>query len=210
MLVNYNDQARNNILCLLEDVEYLERKEVFFTIIKNFSERGINWAIGCSMDLFLRGVIDDFHDLDLIVDLGSIPKIRDIMNDIGAKLIDSGGNGYCESDMYLHYQIGRVDVDCISGFRVMTFGTSYYYEFNKDEIDDIEIEDVSVPLISLEAMYVLYFMMEGWQPRRQFKRKLIEEYFANNSPKHCQVFQKAIEENDLPGWIRWEVKKLIK
>lgn len=209
MLVDYSDQARNNMLCLFEDVEYSERKEVFLSLIERFNEKGVNWAIGCSMDLFLRGVVDDFHDLDLIVDGESVKEVKNIMSELGAKLIATGGNGYCESDVYLHYQLGRVDVDVISGFRVMTFGTSYYYKYNKEEIDVIQVEGISIPLISLEAMYVLYFMMEGWQPRRKFKRTLIEECFKLEKPLHKEVFMKAIEENDLPGWIRWEIKKLI-
>ena len=209
MLVNYSDQARDNMLCLFEDVEYSERREVFFRIIKHFSEREVGWAVGCSMNLFLRGVVDDFHDLDLIVDIKSVDEVKKTMDELGAKLIATGGNGYCESDIYLHYQLGRVDVDVISGFRVLTFGTSYYYEFAQDEIDVIEVEGISIPLISLEAMYVLYFMMEGWQPRRKFKRLLIEEYFKQNRPIHREVFAKAISENNLPGWIRWEIKKIV-
>ena len=70
--------------------------------------------------------------------------------------------------------------------------------------------DVKVPLISLEALYVLYYMMEGWQPRRKFKRMLIEEYFQYEKPKHTDVFKEALEENELPGPIKWAVKRLMK
>lgn len=212
MTIDYCEQARNNMVCLLEDEEYQERKEVFLKIIETFSKEKIGWAIGCSMDLFLRGIVDEFHDLDLIVDIRDIPKVKNIMEkEIKADLMATGGNGYCESDMYLHYQVGRVDLDVISGFRVITFGTSYYYSFNRKEIDFLEITNanLTVPLISLEAMYVLYFMMEGWQPKRKFKRMLISQCFEKAPPKHTDVLKKAIEENALPGWIRWEIKKLI-
>lgn len=212
MTIDYCDQALNNMVCLLEDKEYRERKEIFLKIVKNFSEKNIGWAIGCSMNLFLRGIVDEFHDLDLIVALEDIPKIKEIMeNDFHGILMATGGNGYCESDMYLHYQVDRIDVDVISGFRVMTYGTSYYYQYNKNEIDLLEVvnADITVPLISLEAMFILYFMMEGWQPKRKYKRMLILEYFKNIPPKHKEVFQTALKRNALPGWIRWEIKKFI-
>ena len=211
-MTNYSDQALCNWFCLFEDGEYEDRKEVFLKLIKHFNERKVKWAVGCSMNLFLRGIVDEFHDLDIIVDNESIPEIKAIMEKIGAELKGTGGNGFCESDNYLHYQLGRVDVDIISGFRVMTFGTSYYYQFNADEIDllKIEIMDLEIPLISLEAMYILYYMMEGWQRKRQFKRKLIEQYFWYNKPSHSEVFQNALEKGKLPGEIRWAVRLLLR
>lgn len=205
----YSDQSLNNIVCLFEDVEYKERKEVFLRILKEFSERNVKWAVGCSMSLFLRGIVDEFHDLDLIVDKDSIETIKSIMNEIGAEFIATGGNGFCESDVYLHYQVGRVDVDFISGFKVMTFNTQYYYRYNGDELDWIKIEDFNVPVIATEAMYILYYMMEGWQPKRRFKRLLIEEYLRQQDLEHPEILRNAMnnEKNPLPGWIRWDLKK---
>ena len=210
MTTVYKDQALNNVVCLFEDIEYCDRKEVFLNLVEQFEKHNVYWAIGCSMNLFIRGVIDDFHDLDIIVDIESIDKIKKIMKEMGALLTETGGNGFCESDVYMHYQLGRVDVDIISGFRVVTFGTSYYYPYDSNEVDFVEIMDMEIPLISLEAMYILYYMMEGWQPRRQFKRKLIEGFFDYEKPKHQEVFKKAISKNELPGQIKWAVKKLMK
>ena len=202
------EQSRNNLLCFLEDIEYSGRKEVFFQLERIFRERNVKWAVGCSMDLFIRGLTDEFHDLDLIVASESIPTIKEIMAELGAELVATGGNGFCESDVYLHYHVGRVDIDIISGFRVMTFNTQYHYCYKDDEIDWIEFEGLTVPLISLEAMYILYYMMEGWQPKRRFKRRLIELFFETNEPTHKEVFLKALEFN-LPGWIKWEIKKYL-
>lgn len=203
------EQSRNNILCLLEDREYLERKEVFFELVSKFKARGVKWAIGCSMDLFLRGLTDEFHDFDIIVAKESVPLIETIMSEIGGELVATGGNGFCESDVYLNYHINRVDVDIISGFRVMTFNTQYYYQYDESEVDYMEFSGIRVPLICLEAMYVLYYMMEGWQPKRKFKRKLIEQFFETNKPEHTEVFEKALQCFSLPGWIRWEVRKYL-
>lgn len=209
MTERYSDQARNNIVCLFEDVEYVERKQVFLSIADFFSRKEVKWAIGCSMNLFFRGVVDDFHDIDLIVDINSVGRVKEVMDELGGELMASGGNGCCESDVYLHYQVGKVDIDIISGFRLITFGSSYCYKYDEEEIDTLRVEGLSIPLISMEAMYVLYFMMEGWQPKRKFKRMLVEEFLKENHLTHKEVLEKAISENNLPGWIRWEIRRLI-
>lgn len=211
MATMYKDQSLNNMVCLFEDIEYHERKEVFLNLIEEFKKINVGWALGCSMNLFLRGIIDDFHDLDLIVDIKDIDKIKKIMEGKGAVLTETGGNGFCESDMYMHYQLGRVDVDIISGFRIVTFGTEYYYSYKSSQVDIVEVMDnIKVPLIPVEAMYILYYMMEGWQPRRKFKRVLIEEYFNYERPKQREVFKEAIKNNKLPAQIKWSVMRMMK
>ena len=205
----YSDQALNNVVAFYEDKEYTERKETFLTIAQRFKEENIGWAVGCSMNLFFRGIVDDFHDLDLIVEIKDVEKIEKTMQNLGAELVETGGNGFCESDVYMHYQLGRVDIDVISGFRMNTFGTTYRYQFCESEVDIVEVQKVKVPLLPLEAMYVLYYMMEGWQPKRRFKRQIIEEFFSGNQIKHQEVLKRAITEFELPGQIRWAVRKLL-
>ena len=41
----YCDQALNNMVCLYEDTEYLERKEVFLKLIKIFKENNVKWEM---------------------------------------------------------------------------------------------------------------------------------------------------------------------
>lgn len=208
MINNYNYQAEANISCLLEDVEYSERKECFLMLFEEFFKEGIGWGVACSMNLFLRGIVDDFHDLDLIVDIKDIDKIKKIMKRNGAKLIATGGNGYCESAVYLHYQLGRTDIDVISGFQIVTFGTNYIYNFNSKELDYVKIDEIKVPLISIEALYILYYMMEGWQKKRRYKRILIEEFILVTKIKHPTVFKKALS-SKLPNWIKTSIKSML-
>ncbi len=113
-MLDYNYQSEVNIACLLEDVEYEERKNALFKIVNIFKENKIEYGIVCSFNLFLRGVVDEFYDFDFIVNITMIPAIKKSMEQLGAVLVSSGGNGYCESDVYLHYQLGRVDLDIIS------------------------------------------------------------------------------------------------
>lgn len=208
MINSYDYQSEANIQCLLEDIEYSERKAALFTLFDELRKADVRWGLACSTNLFIRGIVDEFHDLDLIVDIKSIPKVEKIMKEQGAILKETGGNGYCESDIYMHFQFGRVDVDVISGFRVVTFGTHFEYYFNPEELQFIELEDKNIPLISMEALYLLYSMMEGWQARRRFKRVLIEEYLLAEKLEFPQILESALSAN-LPSWIKRNIAGIL-
>ncbi len=207
---NYNYQREWNISCLLEDEEYEERKIVLLKLVKMFEEENVQWGLGCSTNLFLRGIVDEFHDFDMIVDISDINKVSKIMNSLNATLVATGGNGFCESDIYMHYQLGRVDVDIIAGFRVKTFETEYVYQYSPKEIEYCKIYEetqIVIPLITVEALYVLYCMMEGWQAKRRFKRMLLQEYL-----KEELNFREVLEESllqPLPSWIKRNVRELL-
>lgn len=207
MLNNYYDQSKANISCLLEDTEYSERKETLFTLIEEFDKEAIRWSIICSTNLFLRGVVDEFHDLDFLIDESDIDKVTKIMEQKGAILIETGGNGYCESDIYMHYQFDRVNVDILAGFRINTYSTSYRYLFNEKELDCIEIDNKTIKLTSMEAQYILYYMMEGWQAKRRFKRVLIEEYLLRHGElKYPHILR---DNKGLPYWIRSNIRAIL-
>lgn len=207
---NYNYQREWNISCLLEDEEYEERKIVLLQLVKMFEEENVQWGLGCSTNLFLRGIVDEFHDFDMIVDISDINKVSKIMNSLNATLVATGGNGFCESDIYMHYQLGRVDVDIIANFRVKTFETEYVYQYSPKEIEYCKIYEetqIVIPLITVEALYVLYCMMEGWQAKRRFKRMLLQEYL-----KEELNFREVLEESllqPLPSWIKRNVRELL-
>ena len=209
MINSYDYQSKANIQCLLEDIEYSERKEALFTLYDELNKADIRWGLACSTNLFIRGIVDEFHDLDLLVDIKSIPKIEEIMEKLGAILKETGGNGYCESDMYMHFQFGRIDVDVISGFRLVTFGTHFEYYLNPEELQYMHLEGRNIPLVSMEALYLLYSMMEGWQARRRYKRVLIEEYLLREEIKFPHILENSLGSN-LPGWIKRNITAILK
>lgn len=211
MFNNYDYQKEANITSLLEDERYEERKSILGSLVVAFEEEKVQYAVGCSFNLFLRGIVDEFNDFDFIVDSKSICKVREIMEGLGAELIATGGNGYCESDYYFHYQLGKTDIDIISGFRILTYGTKIYYAYNKAEVEYAEIYDdvtLSIPMIPLEELFLLYAMMEGWQPRRRYKRVLIAEALKENHLMFSGILRKSLD-SSLPKWIKRKVREIL-
>lgn len=211
-MIDNKYQSEANISCLFEDKEYSDRCYAILEVLRAFKEKNVHFGLACSFNLFLRGIVDEFHDFDIIIDNKDVDKVKKIMENLGAELIATGGNGFCESEVYMNFHLGRVDFDIISGFKLLTFGTQFIYHYNEDEIEMIKIyenETIEIPLISLEALYLLYAMMEGWQPKRRYKRVLIQEMIEKNNVKFAGIFHNALEEQELPGWLKREVRKLL-
>lgn len=131
-----------------------------------------------------------------------------ILENLGAELVATGSNECCQSDCYFHYVIGRCDIDVISGFRLKTFGTSYYYPYQGNQVELLDLDYVTVPLLPAEALFVLYGMMEGWQRRRRFKRELLFQYLKENSAQP-DILKSAKESYSLPGWLHSLIEELL-
>lgn len=113
----------------------------------------------------------------------------------------------CRSNAFLEFTLDEVDIDIIAGFRVITFGTKYLYEYDKTEIEMYNLLNMQIPLIATEAQLLLYAMMEGWQKQRQLKRTLIQRYIEDFGVKHPEIFNKGMQQ-ELPPWIKMLVLEI--
>lgn len=205
MKKDYQSQASDNVRAFY-DAEYTPRRELIHRIVNEFQKRDILWAVGCSFSLFLRGIVDDFHDFDILVSNKDVEDAKDVMkNVIRATLVAVGGNGFCNSDDYSHWQVNNCDVDLIAGFRVETFNHSLHVPVKEEIIDvlDIEYLPYQIPVICVEPLYLLYSMMEGWQHKRRYKKLLIEEYFSTIKPnkKILEYYLTSSDESSVAPWI---------
>ena len=205
--IDYRRQSDSNILDFFND--YFEsRRNVFFKIIDEFKKQDIHFALGCSSNLFFRGIVDDFNDFDIIFEKKDSDAISEIMSKLGAKLVATGGNGFCESDLYLHYILDSIHIDFISGFRINTFDKSYYYDLSNNEVENLDSEYFQIPLVPTEIQLILYAMMEGWQPRRRFKRVIIYNYLNQEGLTFPQILEDCLKQ-DLPDWINKLIQSLL-
>ena len=205
--INYKSQSDSNILDFYGDY-FEDRRNVFFRIINQFKKYNVNYALSCSSNLFFRGILDDFNDFDIIFDKKDSDKISEIMQNLGGKLVGTGGNGFCESDMYLHYVLDSIHIDFIAGFRINTFDKSYYCDLSCIPLETLESEYLNIPLLPLEIQLILYSMMEGWQPRRRYKRVIIYNYIKQEGIKNPKILEDCLKQ-DLPEWIKMLVHSLL-
>ena len=96
---NYRQQVEANIIDFYNNSGFHERRNTLFKISALFDKEQGDWALICSSNRFFQGIVDDFHDVDILVSQKSLPKVVELMNGpLNAQLLETGGNGYCESD----------------------------------------------------------------------------------------------------------------
>lgn len=203
--IERNELQQANLLAFMNDREYEERQQTFFKVLRELTNRKVHWALACSCSLFMVGFVDEFHDFDLIVDCRDFEKVSNILESLGGELVDSSSTTLFRSDCYAHYRVGVVDFDVIAGFRVCSFGTSFHYELKDPSIIVVNVPYVgNVPIIAIEVQFILYAMMEGGQPRRRFKRQVMERYLHQNGIRPTVLEPEYHEEgiSTLPQWIR--------
>ena len=232
----WESQQEANITAFLEDdEEHLKKRNFFFKMIKAFEKADIKWTLFCSSSLFFSGITDVFNDFDLLIDKISFEDAKRTLKDLKMKIVREEVCGlqvndipitkeelailgkvlvsYSEwnfsSNRYLNAESKQgVKVDAISGFRVAAMDTQYLYEYNPYYVESVQIGNVTINVVSPEVQFILYSMMECWQPERRFKRKLLQEYIQDKGIKHQEIFEDALRQR-IPGWIKKEIRKLL-
>lgn len=140
-------------------------------IVNALNQNQVVWALGASAMLYLRGIVSEFHDLDLMIAEESVERAKAALAPLGI-LHDLQPTTQYQTQCFLEYTIDQVDVDMISGFVVVHKGTPYTMPFDSSHIDQhVMIAGVSVPLQSLSDWVQYYALMDRTQ-----KAVLLQQY----------------------------------
>lgn len=232
----WTSQQEANIVAFMEDdEEYGKRRDFFFKMCEAFEKENVKWNLFCSSSLFFLGITDDFNDFDLLIDKDSMESAKVVLKSLGmriqreemygfeidendfspdelralAKLMFKATKGKFVSDRYLDLASDDgVEVDVISGFRVGAMNTQYLYEYSEDRLEYVNICGQYIPVVCPEAQFVLYSMMECWQPQRKFKRRLLQQFIEERGVHYPEVFKEAIKER-IPSWIKTKIREIL-
>lgn len=192
----WETQRYANILAFLTSEDYAERKKVLESVCQAFRGLKINWAIAMSCSLFFRGITDDFNDFDILIDIKDVEAFQETFEEIpGAKV-----NAYTiqkpafSSPYYKEATIGQFHFDLIGDMRVDTFGRNYKYVLKETDVEKFTIDGgMTIPLAPVEANFLLYGMMVGWQARRIFKKELCYGYLKSRGVQNRDVFERVVD-----------------
>lgn len=231
----WSSQQEANIVAFMEDEEYGSRREFFFKMLEAFEKEHVRWNLFCSSSLFFLGITDDFNDFDLLIDKDSMESAKAVLKSLGmeikreemygfeidesdfsqddinvlAKLMAKATKGKFVSDRYIDFtSADGVEVDAISGFRVGAMNTQYLYEYSENRLDYVEVCGKLIPVVCPEAQFVLYAMMECWQPQRKFKRKLLKEFILENGVHYPEVLKETLKQR-IPSWIKAKIREIL-
>ena len=148
--------------------------KVLKTIAKRFNETGVHYAVGASVLLYFKGIVDEFHDLDIMIDNDDADKVREILNELG-QLQYTPENKNFKTKTFLQYVVDGVDIDIIGGFIIVKDSIEYDCYLQKDIDDFVEIDDIKINLDTIDNWHKYYSLMN-----RTNKVEMIESYYKKD------------------------------
>ena len=151
----------------------MEKKlKVLAALAADLNESDILWAVGGSAMLFLRGIVKEFRDIDLMVCEEDVEVAHAILLRHGKQLPVAEDDRF-GSKHYRKYEIDGVEIDLIAGFVVNAEDGQHVCPLLMEEVDGcVDVFDEAVSLHALRTWYQYY----TWMGRAD-RVKTIEDYF---------------------------------
>lgn len=131
---------------------------VLSKIAHEFNKCNLTWAVGASLLLYLKGYVDDFNDIDIMVADEDAIKMESILKTMGSLQPSTKGN--YATKHFREFIIDLVDVDMIGGFAIVNDGKVYDCDLEQSQISEyIQIHGQKIPLHSVALWREYYFLM---------------------------------------------------
>lgn len=175
-----------------------------YYITDELNKEKVRWMIGSSVLLYFHEIVNSPNDIDIVVDEKDIVKVKDIFDRIGTEQAKEKKSPYLTEYFYTYIvRDTSVDIMC-------NFGLAHQYGDYRLKIDETaiveyrKVDNVTLPLSSLEDWYVLYQLMPG----RENKVNMIEEYLTRNGVNHYKLLERALTQ-PLPESVVNNINRLI-
>lgn len=136
-------------------------------LAKELNNHQINWSLGASLMLYLRGIKSNVDDIDIIVDEKDTELLFNVLQNYQYVYMESSPK--YQTKHFYSLEINGIDVDIMIAFKVKTKERLYIYPFHVDQY--VLIDRVRIPLASISEWFKAYQAME-----RQPKIDLITSY----------------------------------
>ena len=144
---------------------------VLSKIAKQLNDLNILWCVGASVMLYLRGIVDDFNDIDILIEEKDATQVKHVFESLGKQQFQIKSAQYQTTHFY-EFLIDNVDIDIIAGYQIVRDSNIYYIPLKKEHITDyIEMNQTKVPIGSLTDWLKYYELM-----KRTDKVDIIEKY----------------------------------
>jgi hypothetical protein len=171
---------------------------------QHLNKENIRWGIGASVMLFAHDIVQTPRDIDILVHIEDVQKTIDTLSILG-KLKPRTPSNTCKSKAFYEFTINEIDVEIMGGFTVKHSEGTYIYEFNNNSAPEfIEIDNIQLPLMTVEDWYIIYQVL----PNRETKVQMIEEYLSTKGIKYMYHIQRQLNLN-LPKNVIKNTNKFI-
>lgn len=180
-----------------------KKLELLQRIAKELNREKIEWGLGGSLLLFVRGIVDQFGDIDLIVKESDVLRVNRLLNKMGI-LVPKEEDPIYHSKGFFQFDIDGVIVQVMSNLTVKYDDKLYTVPFDEHSIDKWEpFGQEKLPLMYLEDWYVIYQLI-----RRTEKIERLREHFGKVSFSKSR--QMTLLDWNMPADIRDNIKTIRK
>lgn len=142
------------------------RIPIIVKIAKCLNDKGVRYAVGGSVLLYLKGIDFNFNDLDLMIQEEDVVKAREALSEIGEYHPNDRSSN---AKVFEEFAVDGLDIDVISGLVITAYGKTYDYSFKNEGVEFVEIEGVKIPLDSLDRWYDIYSFQGRVEKARYIK-----------------------------------------
>lgn len=140
-------------------METQEKLAVLARVARLFNQKGITWAVEASLLLYFKGLVDDFHDIDITVQETDIERVKTLLAGLGT-LQQRAPSAQYKTKYFLEYTINGVELDIMAGFTIVAHGVEHAFPLHKEDIrDSVTLEGTTIPLQPLETWQACYTLM---------------------------------------------------
>lgn len=133
----------------------------------------INWALGGSALLKLKGIELDVNDIDIMIHEDDFEFCSDLLKSV-SKECEVKESEIFKTKYYRKFIWDNIHIDCMSGMTLHLSNNVFNYQYDRKD-QDIIFDNTCIPLCYIEDWYLLYHLM----PNREIKVSIIEKYFEN-------------------------------
>jgi hypothetical protein len=143
-------------------------------IAKELNNKEVTWAIGASMLLYFKGIVSEFHDIDIMVTEECIDQTIEILSSFGIMQSPNPNVSY-KTNHFIEFLVEGVEIDVMAGLVILNQEKEHRFTLTKENIKEFtEINGVRIPLQSLEEWRTYYHLMgreekvnliDAWQKR---------------------------------------------
>lgn len=136
-----------------------KKLEVLSRVGDALNRRGVVWAVGASLLLYLKGIVPTFQDIDILVAEADVEQAREALLPLGTQHPENPNAQY-KTKHFLEFTIDGVDLDVMAGFVIVHEGREYAFPLEESGVAEYTlVNGVSIPLQPVEAWRTYYALM---------------------------------------------------
>ncbi|QMS85474.1 hypothetical protein [Candidatus Xianfuyuplasma coldseepsis] len=152
-----------------------KQEQALIVLAEELNKQSIPWALGGSMLLWYKGIVNQVQDLDIMILEQDEKIVSSIIQTIGTiQPQHKRDNQECHSTVFIEAVINGIDVDIIGGFTIDSNNEAHYCPLQVDKIEHIHIDDTVIYLDSLELWKTYYTLMGRTTRANQIAQFLTE------------------------------------